>query len=54
MKIALRVLSLAGFIATLLEMVMKFQANQILLGTLWGIATCAWGYVTWFNWRKEQ
>lgn len=54
MKIALRVLSLAGFIATLLEAVMKFQLNQILLGALWGIATCGWGYVTWFNWRKEQ
>lgn len=54
MKIALRVLSLAGFISALLEAIMKFQLNQILLGTLWGIATCAWGYVTWFNWRKEQ
>lgn len=54
MKIALRVLSLAGFIATLLEAIMKFQLNQILLGTLWGVATCGWGYVTWFNWRKEQ
>ena len=54
MKIALRVLSLAGFIATLLEAIMKFQLNQILLGTLWGIATWGWRYVTWFNWRKEQ
>lgn len=54
MKIALRVLSLVAFIATLLEAVMKFQLNQILLGTLWGVATCAWGYVTWLNWRKEQ
>lgn len=54
MKIALRVLSLTGFIATLLEAVVKFQLNQILLGSLWGVATCAWGYVTWLNWRKEQ
>ena len=54
MKIALRVLSLAGFIATLLEAIMKFQLNQILLGTLWGVATCCWGYVTWLNLRKEQ
>lgn len=54
MKIALRVLSLTGFIATLLEAVMKFQLNQILLGTIWGIGTCCWGYVVWVNWRKEQ
>ncbi len=54
MKIALRVLSLTGFVATLLETAMKFQANQILLSTLWGIATCSWGYVVWVNWRKEQ
>lgn len=54
MKITLRVLSLAGFIATLLEAITKFQLNQILLGSLWGVATCAWGYITWLNWRKEQ
>lgn len=54
MKNALRGLSLTGFIATLLESIMKFQLNQILLGILWGIATCCWGYVTWVNWRKEQ
>ena len=54
MKIALRVLSLAGFISALLETIMKFQANQNLLGIIWCIATCGWGYVTWFNWRKEQ
>ena len=54
MKIAMRVLSTAGFLATLIETVMKFQANQILLGVLWGIATCGWAYVTWFNWKEHD
>lgn len=54
MKIALRIASLTGLISALLEVYLKFQANQILLGALWCIVACAWVYVTWVSWKKVR